>query len=276
MTSQREKAEAFLALHRQPGGFVIPNPWDVGSACILAGSGYKALATTSSGFAMTLGRADYRVTRAEKLAHCAALAAAVDVPISADLEDGFGRSPEIVAETITLAAATGIVGGSIEDYSGDPDSPILPLDEAVKRIEAAVAAARALDFPFVLTARAEALLHGERDLAPVIERLQAFEAAGADVLYAPGLRELPQVAEVVEAVSTPINVLCPFFREATFSDIFAAGATRISLGGALARAAAGEALRAIGEMRDEDTFSFVRRAARGELDDLMTLTPPGQ
>lgn len=275
MATQREKAEAFAAMHREPGGFVIPNPWDVGSACMLAGRGYKALATTSSGFAMTLGRSDYRVTREEKLAHCAALAAAVDVPISADLEDGFGRSPEVVAETITLAAGTGLVGGSIEDFSGDHDNPILPFDEAVKRIEAAVAAVRALDVPFVLTARAEALLHGGTDLAPVIERLQAFEAAGADVVYAPGLREIDQVAQVVEAVSAPVNVLCPFFRDATFADILAAGATRISLGGALARAAAGETLRAIGEMRDEDKFSFVRRAARRELDELMTLKPPG-
>ena len=192
-TSLQERGEAFRALHAEPGAFVIPNPWDAGSARLLAGLGFKALATTSSGFAMTLGRLDYQVTREEKLAHLQVLTAAVDAPISADLENLWASSAEEAAETMRLAAETGIVGGSIEDYSGNPADPILRLDEAVRRVAAVVEVARGLPFPFTVTARAENLLHGRVDLDDTIARLKAFEEVGADVVYAPGLRTLDQI-----------------------------------------------------------------------------------
>lgn len=269
MPTQAEKAETFRKLHEREGAFVIPNPWDVGSAVLLAGMGFEALATTSSGFAMTLGRSDYQVSRDEKLAHCRALAEAVDVPISADLENCFAHDPDGVAETIRLAAATGIVGCSVEDASGDADNPIYEFDHAVARVEAAVRVARALDFPFTLTARAEGLLHGQTDLAPIIARLQAFEAAGADVLYAPGLRDLDQIRAVTLAVSKPVNVLNVFVRDASVADMAAAGAKRISVGGALARAAMGEVIRAAEELRDQGTHTFAKRMARAEMQQFM-------
>jgi 2-methylisocitrate lyase-like PEP mutase family enzyme len=182
MVTQADKGLAFRALHERAGAFIIPNPWDVGTAKLLAHLGFEALATTSSGFAFSLGRRDNTVDRARVTEHVAALAAATDVPVSADLENGFGDDPETAAETIRLAAAAGAVGGSIEDASGRDDQPIYPLQEAVERVRAAVAAARALPFPFTLTARAENYLHGRPDLADTIRRLQAFQDAGADVL----------------------------------------------------------------------------------------------
>ena len=188
--SQAERARAFRALHERPGAFVIPNPWDVGTARILAGLGFEALATTSAGMAFALGRRDGAVSRDDALAHARTIVGATALPVSADLENGFGDAPETVAETIRLAAGTGLVGGSIEDATGDPDRPIYDRSLAVERIAAAVEAARALPFPFTLTARAENFLHGRPDLDDTIGRLQAFEAAGADVLYAPGLRDL--------------------------------------------------------------------------------------
>ena len=185
MTTQSEKAERFRALHEQRGAFVIPNPWDIGSARLLAGLGFEALATTSSGFALSLGRLDGMASSLETLAYCRDLCAAVDLPINADLENGFGDDPESVAQTLLFAAEAGVVGGSIEDYSGDPKHPIYSLELAVERIHAAVETARSLHFPFILTARAENHFRGRSDLDDTIRRLQAYEAAGADVLYAP-------------------------------------------------------------------------------------------
>jgi 2-methylisocitrate lyase-like PEP mutase family enzyme len=196
MITQAEKAEKFKALHARDGAFIIPNPWDVGSARLLAALGFEALATTSSGFAQTLGRLDGMVTLEEKLAHCQALCAATTLPVSADLENGFAHDPEQVAETILRAGEAGLVGGSIEDYSGDDSQPIYDFTLAVERVQAAVEAAKSLNFPFTLTARAENLLRGRDDLDDTIRRLQAFEAAGADVLYAPGLKTLAEVRTV--------------------------------------------------------------------------------
>lgn len=268
-TTQKDRGEAFRALHEDPGAFVIPNPWDAGSARLLAGLGFKALATTSSGFAMTLGRLDYQVTREEKLAHLRSLVAAVDVPISADLENLWASSAHEAAETMRMAADTGAVGGSIEDFSGNRDDPILPMDEAVRRVAAVVEMARGLDTPFLVTARAENLLHGRDDLDDTIARLKAYEEVGADVLYAPGLRTVEQIKQVADAVNKPINVLGVFVRDASVDDMAAAGAKRISLGGALARAAAGEVIRASQELLGDGTHTFAKRAARGELDEAL-------
>src|SRR5438477_2768076 len=206
-----EKVERFRALHARPGAFVIPNPWDVGSARILASLGFEALATTSSGFANALGRVDGQVTRDEVLQHCRELTVATELPVSADLERGFGDEPEVVAETIRLAGASGLAGGSIEDYSGDPARPIYELTLAVERVQAAAEAARRLDAGFVLTARAENLLRGVRDLDDTIRRLQAYERAGADVLFAPGLSTLDDVRLVTSSVGRPVNVLASPF-----------------------------------------------------------------
>lgn len=230
----------FRALHQQNAPFVIPNPWDAGSARILEGLGFQALATTSSGFALTKGRRDYGVTREEALVHCREIAEAVDIPVTADLENGFGSRPEDAAETIRLAAATGLCGGSIEDASGNDDDPIYDQLLAVERIAAAVEAARKSDDGFVLTARAEAYLHGRGDLDAVIARLQAFDEAGADVLYVPGLPDLDAVRAICASVSKPVNVLIygglASHRVEDFAD---AGAARLSVGGGLAWSAYG-------------------------------------
>src|SRR4051794_24422771 len=229
--TQSEQVQRFRALHARPGAFVIPNPWDVGSARILASLGFEALATTSSGFANALGRADGQVTRDEALQHCRELCRAVEVPISADLERGFGAEPATVAETIRLAGEAGLAGGSIEDYSGDPARPIYELSYAVERVQAAAEAARRLEAGFVLTARAENLLRGVRDLDDTIRRLQAYERAGADVLFAPGLATLEHVRLVTSAVGRPVNVLASLFRGVTVAELADAGAKRISVGG---------------------------------------------
>lgn len=263
--SQREKATQFRALHDGPRTFVIPNPWDAGTARMLAALGFQALATTSAGFAFSLGRRDGAglVTRDEALAHARALVEATDLPVSADLENGFGDAPETVAETIRLAAATGLVGGSVEDATGDPRRPIYEHAHAVERVAAAVAAARALPFPFVLVARAENFLHDRPDLDDTIRRLEAFAAAGADVLYAPGLPGLPAIRAVCAAVSPrPVNVLAsgrggPL----TVANLAAAGVRRISVGSALCRAALGAFLRAAREIVDQGTFTFGDEAA---------------
>jgi 2-methylisocitrate lyase-like PEP mutase family enzyme len=227
--TQREKGEAFRALHAgEP--FVIPNPWDAGSARVLEELGFGALATTSSGFAFTLGRLDGHVTLDEVAAHAAALADAVELPISVDLEHGYGADPEDVARAITRSAEAGAVGGSIEDY--DPAGHIYELPLAVERVAAAVEASRSLDFPFTLTARAENELRRESDLSETISRLQAYADAGADVLYAPGLRTLDAVREVCGAVSKPVNVLA--VPGLSFAQLADAGAQRVSVGGALA------------------------------------------
>ena len=256
MVTQIEKAERFRALHERDGAFVIPNPWDAGSARLLAGLSFEALATTSSGFANSLGRLDGQVSRDEVIEHCRNLSAVTDLPVSADLENCFADDPAEAAATILLAAQAGVVGGSIEDYSGDPLNTIYEFDLAVERVHAAVEAARLLGFPFTLTARAENLLHGRHDLDDTIRRLQAFEAAGADALYAPGLTTLDEVRLVTGALSKPVNVLAPLLRRVTVMQLADAGAKRISTGGALARAAITALLRAGVEMQERGSFAW--------------------
>ncbi|WP_455275307.1 isocitrate lyase/PEP mutase family protein [Ralstonia thomasii] len=262
MPTQIEKAHAFRTLHERSGTFVIPNPWDRGSARLLAAMGFEALTSTSAGFAFSRGLPDYGVGRDAILAHVADLAAATDLPMAADLENGFGDAPEAVAETIRMAGATGIVGGSIEDATGDADAPIYPFEASVERIRAAVEAARALPFPFTLTARAENHLHGRNDLADTIRRLQAFQDAGADVLYAPGLQTREEIATVLREIDRPLNVLVGFaVGNLSVAELTELGVKRISVGAALARAAQGAFLRAAQELRDNGTFAFAREAA---------------
>ncbi len=253
----------FLDLHHRAGRpLLLPNPWDLGSARLLESLGFEALATTSSGFAATLGRLDYAVTRDEALAHAEAIAAAVAVPASADLENGFADAPEAVAETVRLAAAAGLAGGSIEDATGRDDEPVYALDVAAARVEAAAEAARAASPAFVLTARAENHLHGRDDLADTIARLQAFEAAGADVLYAPGLSRLEDVRAVVRSVGRPVNVLA-HAQAPPVAALAEAGVRRVSVGGALAFAALGAAAAAARELLDHGTYGFADGARAG-------------
>jgi 2-methylisocitrate lyase-like PEP mutase family enzyme len=255
MVTQREKAEHFKALHERGGAFIIPNPWDVGSARLLAGSGFEALATTSAGFANSLGRPDGQVTRGEVIEHCRGISAATELPVSADLENCFADDPAGVGETILLGARAGLVGGSIEDYGGESEG-IYDFGLAVERVHAASEAACSLDFPFTLTARAENLIRGKNDLDDTIRRLQAFEAAGADVLYAPGLKTLDEVRLVTGALTKPVNVLAPLLKGVTVAQLADAGAKRISVGGALARAALTALLRACAEMRESGSFTW--------------------
>jgi 2-methylisocitrate lyase-like PEP mutase family enzyme len=263
MTADRKaKADAFYALHHGPKAFIIPNPWDPGSARLLAHLRFKALATTSMGYAFSIGQRDGTLTREQTFANAADLASATDLPVSADLENGFGDSPEEVAETIKLTAATGIIGGSIEDASGNPDAPIYDIGLAVERIEAAVAAAKALPYKFTLTARAENYLHGRPDLDDTIKRLQAFEKAGADVLYAPGLRSREDIARLVGALTRPVNVVMGLSGvQLSLDELSAIGVKRISVGSSLARAALGAFMRAAREMHDKGTFGYCADAA---------------
>jgi 2-methylisocitrate lyase-like PEP mutase family enzyme len=262
MPSQADKAQRFVELHAGPGAFVIPNPWDIGTARILAGLGFEALATTSAGHAFSLGRCDGGVSRQEALDHARSIVEATPLPVSADFENGFGDAPAFVAETIRMAAEVGLAGASIEDATGRPDSPIYERSQSIERIAAAVEAAQACGRPFVLTARAENFLHGRPDLDDTIERLQAFEAAGADVLYAPGLRGLETIRRVCEALTRPVNVLAGMPGAAIpVEQLAAAGVRRISLGGALARVALGALMRAAREMKEQGTFGFVDQAA---------------
>lgn len=272
MVTQLEKAERFRALHMRDGGFVIPNPWDAGSARLLEGLGFEALATTSSGFAQSLGRLDGSVTLEEKIEHCRALASVTDIPISADLENGFADKPERAANAVKLAANAGVVGASIEDYSG---TAIYDFELAVERVRAAVEVARSLDFPFTLTARAENLLRGRNDLDDTIRRLQAYAEAGADVLYAPGLKTLDEVRQVSHAVNKPLNVLAPFIKDVTVAELSAAGAQRISIGGALAEVAIGATLKASREMLDGGTFGWLAGMA-ADADVKRLLGPPAR
>ena len=263
--SQSEKGKQFRALHDAPRTFVIPNPWDIGTARILAALGFRALATTSAGLAFSRGRRDGEglVTRDEMLAHARTIVEATDLPVSADLENAFADEPNAVAETIRMAAAAGLVGGSVEDATGDPSRPIYDQAHAVERVAAAVEAARSLPFPFVLVARAENFLHGRPDLDDTIRRLKAFAAAGADVLYAPGLPNLDSVKAVCAAVSPrPVNVLAGAKGSSfTVENLAAAGVRRISVGSALSRAALGAFLRAAREIADKGTFTFGEQAA---------------
>ena len=271
--SQADKAKKFHALHERAGAFVIPNPWDVGTARILAGLGFEALATTSAGLAFTLGRRDGEcaVTRDEALEHARAMVEATPLPVSADLENGFGDAPEAAAETIRLAAGVGLAGASIEDASGDPARPIYEFSHALERVTAAVEAARSAPFSFTLTARAESFLFGRPDLDDTSRRLQAFEAAGADVLYAPGLPDLEAIRTVCGSVTRPVNVVMGL-TGASFSveELAAAGVKRISLGSALSRAALGAFLSAAREIAERGTFSFAGSAVSfSDLDPFM-------
>jgi 2-methylisocitrate lyase-like PEP mutase family enzyme len=259
--TQAEKGEAFRALHAREGAFIIPNPWDVGSARILAQAGFESLATTSAGFAFTLGRRDNTIARYAMLDHVATIAAATELPVSADLENGYADTPEGVAETYALAATTGIVGASIEDSTGDTANPLFDIAIAVERVRAAVEAVRALPFPFTLTARAENFLVGQKDLADVIRRLQAYQEAGADVLYAPGLVERDDIATVVKSVDRPINVVMGLAgARFSLSELSALGVKRVSVGSALARASFGALIDAAKEMREHGTFAFADHA----------------
>ena len=260
-TNQSEKAARFRALHEAPGAFVIPNPWDAGSARILAGLGFEALATSSGASAGILGRRDGKVTREEALAHARAIVAATDLPVSADLEKGFGDAPAVAAETIRLAAEVGLVGGSIEDATGDKDKPLYDFGLAVERVAAAVQAARALSFPFTLTARAENYLRGNPSLDDTIKRLQAFEKAGADVLMAPGLPDLAAVRAVCAAVSKPVNFMAGIKGKSfTVAELQAAGVRRISLATSLYRLAMTGVVEAAREVKDKGTFGYLDRS----------------
>jgi 2-methylisocitrate lyase-like PEP mutase family enzyme len=257
--TQLEKANRFRALHER-GTFVIPNPWDAGSARVLAGLGFSALATSSGGFAGTLGRRDGQVKREEALGHARAVAGAVDIPVSADLENCFAHAPEAAAETITLAAQTGLVGCSIEDATGEADRPLYEFDAAVARVTAAVVAARSVGFPFTLTARTESFLRGNPNLDDVIRRLRAFEKAGADVLMAPGLPDLAAVRAVCSALTKPVNFMAGI-RGKSFSvtELAAAGVRRISLASSLYRVAMAAFIAAAREAK-EGTFGFTDTA----------------
>jgi 2-methylisocitrate lyase-like PEP mutase family enzyme len=270
---QNERAARFRALHGGPGAFVIPNPWDVGSARILAGLGFQALATSSAASANALGRKDGGLTRDEALAHACSIVDATDLPVSADLEKGFGDAPEVVAETIRLAAGVGLVGCTIEDATGNPDSPLYDVRLAVERIAAAAQAARALPFPFVLTARAHNLLYAAPSVDDTISRLQAYEEAGADVLFAPGLPDLAAVRAVCAAVSKPVNFMVGI-KGKSFSvgELAAAGVRRISLATSLYRAAMTGLLDAAREVMDTGQFGFLDRSVTTpELNKLMRI-----
>jgi 2-methylisocitrate lyase-like PEP mutase family enzyme len=258
--SQSEKAARFRALHEAPGAFVIPNPWDAGSARVLTALGFAALATSSGASAGTLGRRDGKVTREEALAHARAIVEATDLPVSADLEKGFGDAPGAAAETIRLAASVGLVGGSIEDATGDKQKPLYDIGQATERVAAAVEAARALPFPFTLTARSENFLRGNPSLDDTITRLQAFEKVGADVLMAPGLPDLAAVRAVCATVSKPVNFMVGIKGKSfTVAELTAAGVKRISLATSLYRTAMSGLLEAAREVKDKGTFGYVER-----------------
>src|SRR6202453_1465970 len=262
MSTQADKAAAFRALHRPGDPLLLPNPWDLGSARLLAALGFSALATTSSGFATSVGREDGGVTRDEALDHAAAIVAATELPVSADLEDGFADDPAGVADTVRAAIAAGLAGCSVEDYTRRDDEPIHDLKLAAERIAAAAAAAHAGDF--VLTARAENYLHGRPDLADTIARLQAYQEAGADVLYAPGLTVLEDIRQVVSAVDRPVNVLA-LAQAPTVAELASVGVRRISLGSALMWVALGGMVDAARELLDLGTYGFSERARAGRL-----------
>ncbi len=261
MLKQSEKANAYRKLHERAGVFLLPNPWDIGTARILAHLGFEALATTSAGYAFSIGQRDNAVSRNQVLEHIAAISSATDLPVNADLENGFGDAPEVAAETIRLAATAGASGGSIEDATGKSGKPIYDLKHAAERVRAAAEAAHAQKFPFMLTARAENYLHGRSDLKDTIERLQAYQEAGADVLYAPGLTTKEDIATVVKSVDRPVNVLMGLAGvRFTKPELEAIGVKRISVGSALCRAALGAFLRAAKEMKERGTFNFADEA----------------
>jgi 2-methylisocitrate lyase-like PEP mutase family enzyme len=256
--SQQEKAEVFRALHEGPDVFIIPNPWDIGSAKILAGLGFKALATSSAAAAASVGRKDGELTRNESLAHAHAIVNSTELPVSADLETGFGDEPEVVAETIRLAAEAGLVGCTIEDATRDPAHPLYDFELAIERIEAAAEAARALPFPFMLTARAHNLMFERASVHDTIRRLQAYEKAGADVLFAPGLPDLDAVRAVCKSVSKPVNFMVGIKGKSfSVAELAACGVRRVSLATSLYRAAMTGFLNAVDEIRNEGRFTFL-------------------
>jgi 2-methylisocitrate lyase-like PEP mutase family enzyme len=259
--AQKEKGARFRALHDRPGAFLIPNPWDVGSARVLAGLGFEALATSSAASACAVGRRDGGLTRDEALAHARGIVEATDLPVSADLEKCFGDAPSVVAETIRLAAGVGLVGGSVEDATGDKERPLYDIGQATERVAAAVQAARALPFPFMLTARTESFLRGNPNLDDVIKRLQAFDNAGADVLMAPGLPDLAAVRAVCAAVSKPVNFMAGIKGKSfTVAELEAAGVRRISLATSLYRIAMTGLVEAAREVKDKGTFGYIDRS----------------
>ena len=269
--SQADKAAAFAALHKAPGVFVIPNPWDPGSARLLAGLGFKALTTTSAGYARSIGFPDYNAGRENVMAHIRAMAPVIDVPLAADLEDGFGPKPEDCAETIRQGAAAGLVGGSIEDFTGDRANPIYSIAEAADRIRAAAGAARNLPFKFMLCARAENYLNGRPDLADTIARLRAYQEAGADVLFAPGLNTSEEVREVCRSIDRPLNIVRgPRKEQLTVEQVGALGVKRISTGGMMHAVAMSAMIGAAKEMLGPGTFEFSKAMPHaGEIDALL-------
>lgn len=275
MTSQLDKAKAFRALHERPGAFVIPNPWDAGTAKLLAAMGFQALATTSLGVANMLGSSGVNLDVI--IANARAIVEATDLPVSVDLENCGADEPRRVAQAIQRAAEAGAVGGSIEDFSGDRDRPIYDFSLAIERVQAAVEAARALTIPFTLTARAENFLHGRKNIDDTIRRLQAFEAAGADVLYSPGLYDLATIRTVVSSLGKPFNHVMGFADPTlTVGQLSAAGVKRISVGGAMSRYALAAFLNCAREMKDKGSFTYIREMADvGELRAAFAaVTPP--
>jgi 2-methylisocitrate lyase-like PEP mutase family enzyme len=269
--NQNEKAEAFRALHQQPGLFVIPNPWDAGSAKLLQSLGFKALTTTSAGLAWAIGKADGQATREDSLANAAEIVRAVDLPVAADLENGFGDSPEAVATTIRMAAEVGLVGGSVEDYSGNPTKPIYDLHLATERISATAEAVRSLGFPFQLVGRAENHVHGVGDLDDTIKRLVAYEAAGADVLFAPWLPSMDDIRAVCRAVTKPVNVVVgPSVLRHSLAELAEAGVKRVSVGGSFTRVAYTAVKKAAQELLGPGTFNWAQgTVAHADVNKLM-------
>ncbi|MEQ1782784.1 MAG: isocitrate lyase/phosphoenolpyruvate mutase family protein [Hyphomonadaceae bacterium] len=269
--TQAQKATEFEALHKAPGVFVIPNPWDPGSARLLAGLGFKALTTTSAGYARSIGFPDYNAGRENVMAHIRAMAPMVDVPLAADLEDGFGPKPEDCAETIRQGAAAGLVGGSIEDFTGDRSNPIHPIEAAAERIRAAAEAAKKLPFKFMLCARAENYLHGRQDLGDTIKRMQAYQEAGADVLFAPGLNSADEVRQMCRSIDRPFNIVRgPRKEMMTVEQVGELGVKRISLGGMMHAVAASAMIGAAKEIAESGTFGFTGSMPfAGEIDALL-------
>jgi len=265
VVTQAEKGRVFRELHERDRAFIIPNPWDVGSARLLSHLGFEALATTSMGYAFSRGRRDNTINRDETMAYATAIASATSLPVSADLENGFGDTPEVVAETIRLAAAAGVVGGSVEDATGRPSQPIYSVEYATERIRAAAEASRGLQFPFTLTARAENYLHNRPDINDTIKRLQAYEEAGADVLYAPGLTTKKDIEAVVKSVTRPVNVLMGLRGvQLSLADLSAIGVKRVSVGSSLCRTALATLLEAAREMKEHGTFTFAAKAVNSK------------
>ena len=256
MRTQTERGIVFRGLHQRDTAFIIPNPWDVGTARVLAHLGFEALATTSAGYAFSIGQRDNTVGRDKIMAHVREIASATDLPVSADLENGFGDDPETVAETIRLGGAAGLVGGSIEDSTTRRDDPIYEIAKAAERVRAASEAARSFPFPFTLTARAENYLIGRGDLSDTIKRLQAYQQAGADVLYAPGLARKEDIAAVVSSLDRPVNVLMFEGVRLSLAELSEIGVKRISVGSVLSRVALSALIRAAEEMRDHGTFTY--------------------